>query len=390
MATLEIEIDRLAFLASLYKAQGVVDKKSTINVLSHIRFEPSSDGMLRMMGTDYDVIFDGELRAQVLEGGVACVNGKSLFDVVKSLDAAKLHLRVLDNHWIEVTADRSRFKLAGINPSDFPELSLPDEVAWFTISRGTLKDLVEKTAFSVSNDETRMNLNGVFFQVEPGEGSLARLTMVSTDGHRLSKVTLENVEAQGYGGDRYQAIIHKKGIQEIRRLLEDEVTSIDVGFARGFVLFRSTRVDSEDQSKILGSTTFTVRQIEDTYPDYERVIPPASSVQIEVDRQRMIQAIRRIAVLTSSKTYILRMEVESGSMAFTTSNPDYGEGRDEMDIAYDGDSMVIGFNYVYLLEVLNVIRGDTVMLACSDAFSPTVIRSPTEPGALFVVMPMRI
>jgi DNA polymerase-3 subunit beta len=376
MANLELEIERNAFLSTLYKAQGVVDKKSTVNVLSHLLIEPSADG-LKLTGTDYDVVLEAQLDARVLHGGSACINGKSLFDVMKSLDAPEVYLQVLDTHWVEIKAGRSRFKLAGIDPSDFPEIRTPDEVVWFGIPHGTIKDLIEKTAFSVSNDETRMNLNGVFFKVDPAEDGRATLTMVSTDGHRLSKVET-TVELSGYDGQAYQAIIHKKGVHEMRRLLEDEVEHIDVGFARGFILFRA------------GGTTFTVRQIEDTYPDYERVIPPDPEASTVVNRLDMIAAIRRIAVLTSSKTSILKMEISEGMMAFTTSNPDYGEGRDEIDVSYSGEPLIIGFNYVYLLDVLNVLRSETVTLSCNDAFSPTVITSEDEPGARFVVMPMRI
>lgn len=377
MATLEMEIDRLAFLGMLYKAQGVVDRKSTINVLSHLLVEPTSDGSVHMTGTDYDVVLQATLPAKINQGGSAAINGKSLFDVVKSLDTPSVHIKTLDNHWVEVTAGRSRFKLAGISAEDFPAISTPDNVTWIGISKAVFKDLIEKTAFSVSDEETRMNLNGVFFKVEPGEENMARLSMVSTDGHRLSRVVTD-AEVQGYSGESHEAIVHKKGVQEVRRLLEDEAAMVEVGFARGYVLLK------------VGETTLTVREIEDTYPDYERVIPPSSPVKVEVDRQRMIQAIRRISILTSSKTYIVKMELGNGRLAFTTSNPDYGEGTDEIDVAYDGEGIVIGFNYAYLLDVLNVIKGDTVSLECADGFSPTVLTSSSEPGALFVVMPMRI
>ena len=377
MATLEMELDRIAFLGMLYKAQGVVDRKSTINVLSHLLIEPGSDGVVHVTGTDYDVVLQADLPAKVSQGGSAAINGKSLFDVVKSLDTPTVNLRTLDNHWVEVTAGRSRFKLAGISADDFPSISTPDDVTWIGISKAIFKDLIEKTAFSVSDEETRMNLNGVFFKVEPGEGNMAQLSMVSTDGHRLSRV-ITDAEVQGYDGQTFEAIVHKKGVQEVRRLLEGEAAMVEVGFARGYVLLR------------VDQTTLTVREIEDTYPDYERVIPPSSPVKVEINRQRMIQAIRRIAILTSSKTYIVKMELGNGRLAFTTSNPDYGEGTDEIDVSYEGDGIVIGFNYAYLLDVLGVLKGDTVLLECADGFSPTVLTSPSEPGALFVVMPMRI
>ena len=377
MATLEMEIDRIAFLGMLYKAQGVVDRKSTINVLSHLLVEPTSDGSVHMTGTDYDVVLQANLPAKISQGGSAAINGKSLFDVVKSLDTPTVHIKSLENHWVEVTAGRSRFKLAGISAEDFPAISTPDDVTWIGISKAIFKDLIEKTAFSVSDEETRMNLNGVFFKVEPGEENMARLSMVSTDGHRLSRV-ITDAEVQGYNGSSFEAIVHKKGVQEVRRLLEDETAMVEVGFARGYVLLR------------VGETTLTVREIEDTYPDYERVIPPSSPIKVEINRQRMIQAIRRISIMTSSKTYIVKMELGHGRLAFTTSNPDYGEGTDEIDVSYDGDGIVIGFNYAYLLDVLGVMKGDTVSLECADGFSPTVLTAPSEPGALFVVMPMRI
>ena len=377
MANFEMEIERLSFLSTLYKAQGVVDRKSTINVLSHLHLEHDGDGVVNLTGTDYDVVLQASLNANVTSGGSTCINGRSLFDVVKNLDTPTVNLKTLDNNWVEVTAGRSRFKLAGISAEEFPAIASPVGVSWLGIPKALFKDLIDKTAFSVSDEETRMNLNGVFFKIEPGAENMAKLSMVSTDGHRLSRIIVET-EIQGYDGQTLEAIVHKKGVQEVRRLLEDAAEIVEVGFTRGHVLLR------------VGQTTLTVRQIEDSYPDYERVIPSSSSSKVEIERQRMIQSIRRLAILTSSKTYIVKMEISSGRLAFTTSNPDYGEGVDELDISYDGPDITVGFNYAYILDVLGVLKGDTICLEVSDSFSPMVITSPSEQGALFVVMPMRI
>ena len=395
MATMEFELERGVLLGALHKAQGVVDKKSTANVLSNVLMTANEDGSLRVVGTDFDVVLQADITAQVLQPGTACVNAKGLFDVVKNADAQAVHVRALDNDWVEVTAGRSRFKLAGFNPADFPDVAVDREVQWFSVPRGVLKDIIDKTAFSVSDDETRMNLNGVFLRMSPstegdggsgsqvdGEGTgqgapMVRFTGVSTDGHRLSRVQID-AEAAGYDGQVHEAIVHKKGVHEVKRLLDGDNPMVDVAFGKGDILFRS------------GGTTFTVRQIEDRFPDYERVIPASSPIRIEVDRARLVGAIRRIAVLTSSKTYIIKMELSPGQLAFTTSNPDYGEGRDELDVEFDGEGVVIGFNYTYLLDVLNAIRGDKVIFELSDEYGPTVLTAPGEPGALFVVMPMRI
>ena len=378
MATLELKVDRATFLSAVYKTQGVVDRKSTSNVLAHVLVEASADGKTRLYGTDYDVTILAELQAEVIVPGVACINAKSLFEVVKNLDESPLHLKALANDWVEVAAGRAQFKLAGITPSDFPELKLPTDVKWRQVPKAALRDLIEKTSFSMSNDETRMNLNGVFFKMQPGSGEgLTRLTMVSTDGHRLSKVELE-AEVQGHDKETLSAIIHKKGVTEIKRLLDVEADVLEIGFGAGVILFRA------------GGTTFSVRQIEDNYPDYARVIPASSPTKVVLPRERLARAIRKNAILTSNKTYIVKLELQKGRLAVTASNPDYGEGRDELDSDYAGEGMVIGFNYNYLLDVLGVVRGETVVFELTDEFSPTVVTSPSEPGAVFVVMPMRV
>ncbi|MBL8786834.1 MAG: DNA polymerase III subunit beta [Deltaproteobacteria bacterium] len=384
MATLELRLDRTTFLGAVYKTQGVVDRKSTSNVLAHVLVESLPDGTARLVSTDYDVTIMAEIPAEVIVPGSACINGKSLFDVVKNLDETPLHLRALPNDWSELSAGRAYFKLAGVTPADFPEMKIPEDAKWLRIPKSALRDLFEKTAFSMSSDETRMNLNGVFFKVTAGSADgLAKLTMVSTDGHRLSKVELE-AEVAGIGKkDQYSAIIHKKGVTEVKRLFESDADALEVGFAQGVILFRAGKTAT-------GGTVFSVRQIEDNYPDYSRVIPQSSPVKVVVPRERLARAIRKNAILTSNKTYIIKLELTPGKLAVTASNPDYGEGRDELDVDYRGEGMVVGFNYNYLLDVLGVVKGESVVFEMTDEFSPTVLTSPSEPGAVFVVMPMRV
>lgn len=383
MATLELRLDRTTFLGAVYKTQGVVDRKSTSNVLSHVLVESLPEGRCRLIGTDYDVTIMAEIPAEVIVPGMACINGKSLFDVVKNLDETPLHLRSLPNDWSELSAGRAYFKLAGVVPTDFPEMKVPGQVTWLTLPKSALRDLFDKTAFSISSDETRMNLNGVFFKVAAGGGDgLGKLTMVSTDGHRLSKVELETEVTGLSGKDTHSAIIHKKGVAEVKRLFDGDYDTLDVGFAKNLILFRGVSATA--------TTTFLVRQIEDQYPDYSRVIPASSPTKVVVPRERLSRAIRKNAILTSSKTFIIKIELAPGKLAVTASNPDYGEGRDELDVDYKGAGMVIGFNYNYLLDVLGVVKGETVVFEMTDEFSPTVLTSPSEPGAVFVVMPMRV
>ena len=384
MAALDIRIDRLSFQAAIQRTQGVIDKKGGSNVLSHVLIESIAPDRIRILSTDYDVTVVSELPAEVVSAGSACINGKSLFDVVKGLDEPDVRIEGQSNHWAVISAGRAVFRLAGIAAQDYPEIKLPSEVGWLAMPGAILRDLIEKTSFSMSNDETRMNLNGVFFKLAPGTADgLVRVMMVSTDGHRLSKLELES-EVANFAGQPLSAIVHKKGVSEIKRLIDGDTSTIEVGFAKGLTLFRA--VSQAGQA----TTTLTVRQIDDNYPDFARVIPAAPPVQVIVPREKLTRAVRRNAALTSSKTSIVKVELQSNRLAITASNPDYGEGRDEVDVAYEGPGMMIGYNYNYILDVLGAIRGESAVFQLTDEFSPTMITSPTEPGAVFVVMPMRV
>ena len=373
MATLEFSADRNALFAAIHKIQGVVDRKSTSNILAHILVEslPGNE-KVRLLGTDYDVTILAEVSAKVTKPGSAAINGKSLFDIVKNLDSGEVTLKALPNDWIDLKAGRSAFKLAGISPADFPEAKLPEIGAWLELPRVAVRDLFEKTAFSMSSDETRMNLNGVFFRVNPSTGEMQG---VSTDGHRLSVAVAECPKSFGA---EVSCIVHKKGVTEIKRLLDSADEKVRIGFGKGAVLFAGE------------GATYVVRQIEDAFPDFRRVIPQGETPVVTVSREKLARAVKKIAILTNSKTYVVKLSLAGGLISVSASNPDYGEGRDEVDAEYSGPALGVGFNYTYLLDVLSALRGEAVEIRVADEFSPAVVTSPSEPGAVFVVMPMRV
>lgn len=373
---MEFTIDRQTFLQGLYKTQGIIEKKSTINVLSHVLISSVPEGV-QLTSTDYDVIFIGTWPAEIHEPGAIAVNGRNLFEVVKSLPDLPVRIRSQSNHWIELHCGRSRFSLAGISPEEFPRLQEEADLPSIRVPKATIQSMIDKTVFSVSNDETRMNLNGVFFQVQPREGDQVRLVMVSTDGHRLSKVEeiVEGVEGEIVASE---AIVHKKGIFELKRLFEGPESHTNVGFVNANTVFKND-----------GATMF-IRRIEESFPDYNKVIPAESSISVAIPRVAFMDAIRRIATLTTNKASIIRLELRDDKLTLLSQNPEAGEGRDEIDVAYNGTPLVIGFNFRYLLDVLSVIGGDEVRFEINDQFSPGVIRSDEDPDATFVIMPMRI
>lgn len=373
----EFSIDKQTFLGGLYKVQGIIDKKSTLNVLSHVLVTADSDGIIHLTATDYDVLVLGRYSAEVIEPGKLAINGRSLFDVIKAMPDQPIQVRRMDNNWAEVQCGRSDFKITGMSAEDFPENHVDRELETFSVPKAVLMSMIDKTGFSVSTDETRLSLNGVFLRVRPSADGALQLTAVSTDGHRLSKVEV-TLDGTGYTGDPAEAIIHRKGVFELKRMLEGPDADVRVAFATPNIVFMSD------------ANSMFVRQIEESFPDFERVIPTSNAISVQVRRSTLIDAIRRIATLTSAKTSIIKLELADNLMTLTSSNPEAGEGRDQLDVLYDGSPLAVGFNFKYLLEVLNVLDGDEVTFEINDQFSPGLLHSVDDPTSEFVIMPMRI
>ena len=373
---MEFTVNKQDIHQGLYKAQGVVDRKSTLNILSHVLIESVSDVMIRITCTDYDVVLTGTYAANVKTTGRIAVAAKSMFDVVKALPDQPIHIKSMDNHWVELTCGSSRFKLAGLPANDFPEQTEPTDLNYLSVPKRLLLDMVDRTLFSVSHDETRPSLNGVFFRVVREEEEL-RMLMVSTDGHRLSKSECLGGQAHDFGAAA-EAILHHKAISELKRTLEGPDDDTRVAFKRGNVYFANDEV------------VLQVRELDETFPDYTKVIPNSNRLSVSMDRAELQQAIRRIATVTSAKTNIIRVEIGAGRMQLTSQNPDAGEGRDYIDLDYDGEELVVGFNFKYLLDVLSVLSGSTTIFSINDQFSPGLLTSSDDEGSLFVIMPMRI
>ena len=373
---MEFTVSKHALVQALYKAQGVVDRKTTQNILSHVLVESTSSSHVRFTCTDYDVVLTGTYPADVAVPGRMAIGAKSMFEVVRTLPEQPIHLTSLDNHWVEVQCGSSRFKLAGLPPDDFPEQATPEGLKWFRVPKRLLSSMIDRTLFSVSHDETRPSLNGVFFRVVREEAEV-RLTMVSTDGHRLSRSEALGGDA-GEFGPAAEAILHHKALSELKRTLEGEEEDTRISFHKGNVLFQNDEV------------TLQVRQLDESFPDYTKVIPRSSAIRLTLSRTAFQSAIKRIATLTSAKTNIIRFEIAPGRLILSSQNPEMGEGRDELAIENDTTELSVGFNYKYLLDVLSIITGDNVYFALSDQYSPGLVTSPDDEGSLFVVMPMRV
>lgn len=370
---MELEIDQARFLSALALAQTVADKRSTMPVLANVLLRATSDGHLVCAATDMMIALTETMPALVKSTGSVTVGGKHLHGVVRTLPAGSIRLKGLDNHWVQINAGRSEFKLMGMPESDFPELPEAGKgkktLAFTDVPGHVLADLIGKTQFSVSTDEARVNLNGVLFE---SDGSTA--TMVSTDGHRLTRYA---ARLPGPKLDK-GIIIPRKGMLEIRRML-DRVQG-DVGIAVGEQhLF--LRADELAMSVKLNNVQF---------PPYKAVIPTSHQRRVTVAREELVGALRRAEVMAPEKTATVRLQLAKGKLELTADNPDLGVAHQELPIDYDGESLTAGFNAHYLIEILDVIDGPEVALEFQGELDPCVIKPVDGPDLLGVVMPMRI
>lgn len=371
---MELEIDQTRFLSALALAQTVADKRSTMPVLANVLLRATSDGHLVCSATDLMIALTETLPATVKSTGSVTVGVRHLHGVVRTLQPGTLKLKGLDNHWVQITSGRSEFKLMGMPESDFPEL--PDASARgkkalsFTEVPGhVFADLIQKTQFSVSTDEARVNLAGVLFECDG-----AAATMVSTDGHRLTRYSCR------FPGPKLDKgiIIPRKGMLEIRRML-DRVSG-DVGLAIGEQhLF--VRAEELAMSVKLNNVQF---------PPYKAVIPSSHQRRVQVTREELLGALRRAEVMAPEKTATVRLQLATGKLELTADNPDLGVAHQELPIDYEGETLVAGFNARYLIEILEVIDGDQIALEFQGELDPCVIKPVDGPDLLGVVMPMRI
>ncbi|WP_242392652.1 DNA polymerase III subunit beta [Anaeromyxobacter oryzisoli] len=375
---MELKIGVSELSRALGRSQGIVEKKSTMPILSHVLLEAKNGTDLIVSSTDLDLAVSSEHHCEVMTPGAVAVSARHLYDIVKALPEQTVTLKKASNNYLEVRSGPAEFKMVGLPAEDFPALPKFDKVPFADVEAPVLLDMVERTAFAVSTDETRYNLNGVYF--EPSAGSLR---LVATDGHRLS---LAEKALDATFGLKRGVILPKKGLQELRKLLSEAVESGEekpeakLGFVENSAIFRRPGV------------VLVMRLIEGLFPDYKQVIPKAGEKVVKIGRGRLLETLRRISLLSSDKAHAVKLELGKGVLRVQSQNPDLGEGKEEVPVDYAGEPLKIGFNARYLMEVLAVVKSQDVVLELADDLSPGVLKGAGEEdqGFTAVVMPMRI
>ncbi len=367
---MDFKIDKTEFLRGLYLAHGIADRKSTLPILANVLLRTEGKDKVLCGATDLNVTALGSLSARVEKEGGLTVAAKQLYEIVKGLPGDEVRVRRTEQNWAEIRAGKVEFKVVGMADRDYPKLPNVKEAETFKVDSATLRDMIAKTIFSVSQDETRQHLSGVLFE---SDGTTAR--MVSTDGHRLSKVGRSLP-----GGPKLETgiLIPRKGILEVRRAIESREAPSEIGVYQGNFVLRADDV------------SLCVKLIEGQFPPYDQVIPKDNDRAFVVSRVALLDALRRVSIMASDKTSGVRLGIEKGKLRVESDNPDLGAAREEIDVPYKGAAVQIGFNARYFIEILSEIECPEVRVELSGELDPGVVRPADGSDYVGVVMPMRL
>jgi DNA polymerase III subunit beta len=377
---MELVVRKADLLRELQLLQGIVERKITIPVLANVLLQ-AEGSEVRLLATDLEVGLRSRCEASVAKGGALTVPAKKFFEIVRALPETDVRIEE-DKGGVKVAADRFDSRMATLPPEDFPALPEgADEYAESLTGPG-LRQMVGKTQFAITGEDTRYFLNGGLLVLKSDSMSL-----VATDGHRLALVTVPREgRATGEGGSGAEAaqeariILPKKTLSELGRLLADG--DPDVLFSRGenHLFFK------------VGERVLISRVIDGQFPAYDRVIPKSNDKRVEFDRDKLTSAVRRVALLSNERSRAVKFQMDAGQVEVTSSSPDVGDARELMMVEYDGPGVQICFNAQYVLDFLNAVETEQVVLEFKDDVSQAVMRpvSPEGFDYLYVIMPMRL
>ncbi|HEY2116646.1 MAG TPA: DNA polymerase III subunit beta [Candidatus Angelobacter sp.] len=374
-ATMEISVSKNDLLKELTATQGVVERKTTIPILSNFLFEAGGD-KLSITATDLDLSLRTSCPAKVKKEGSCTIPARKLYDYVKLLGDGDISIKLLENHWVQIRSGRSNTKMVGMARANFPALPLFPAESALQLPAQVLRQLIGKTIFSISNEESRYTLNGALLVLKPES-----LTMVATDGHRLAHVEHNGTKLPVSG--ELKVLVPKKAMAELSTLLNSsDAQTVEFAKDESTLFFR------------IGGRLLTSRQLTGQFPNYEAVLPRDNNKFVTVHCDELSAAIQRVAQFADERSNAIRMRVEKNELKVSSSNTETGESEDSIETAYTGDPMVIGFNSQYLLEFLKVVGAGDVRFEFKDAQTAGQLRpdeaADSEYRYRYIVMPMRI
>ncbi len=371
---MEITVSKFELLRELSATQGVVERKTTIPILSNYLFEAAGD-RLSLTATDLDLSLRTSCNAKVKKDGACTIPARKLHDYVKLLPDADITIKLLENHWVSIRCGRSNTKMVGMARSNFPSLPVFPTSGVVNIPAQVLRGMIARTSFAIANEESRYTLNGALMVLKPES-----ITMVATDGHRLAHVERAGEKFEGVSGE-LKTLIPKKAMDELRSLVDStDVETIEFAKDESTLFFR------------IGPRLLTSRQLTGQFPNYEAVLPKDNSKSIALHGDDLAAAISRVAQFADERSRAVRLKLEKGELKLSASSTETGESEDSIETDYQGEPLTIGFNAQYIIDFLKAAGTKDVRLELKDSQSAGQLR-PAEGEDYkyrYIVMPMRI
>jgi len=374
---MELTLPRIDLQKELQLCQGVVEKRSTIPILSNVLLKATKDS-LEIAATDLDVTIQSSCAGNVVEEGGLTIEARRFLDIIRSLPEDQVTLKTEENDALRIESGSAKFRLLGLPAEDYPTLPKVDQKSAFEVPLDELKTMVEKVAFAITHEETRFQLNGALLKLFP-----EKMEMVATDGHRMALITYPREFAALTKKDALTMLIPRKALHELSRIEEaDEEGNVQFGISENHLYF------------VAGKRTLMARMIDVNFPNYMEVIARDNERRVVVNRERLSNTIRRVAIVANERTRAVRCDFEPGKLTVSSTNAELGDAREIVPIDYAEDSFHIGLNAGYLTDFLNAIDTDNVTLDLKDESSQCIGRPLGDDDLpyeyIYVVMPMRI
>ena len=375
VANMKLTIERAAFLKALGHVQSVVERRTTIPILSNVLLRAEPD-RLALSATDMDLEIVERVAGRIEREGRTTAPAHTLYDIVRKLrEGAQIEIETSgERNAMVLRSGRSTFTLACLPPEDYPLMASGELPYNFSLSATELRTLIDRTRFAISTEETRYYLNGIYLHATKAD-EVPVIRAVATDGHRLAR--MEMVLPEGAAG-MPGIIIPRKTVLELRKLVEESEDEVQIGL-------------SETKIRLtIGEAALTSKLIDGTFPDYDRVIPSNNDKVLEVECESFAEAVDRVSTISTEKSRAVKLAIENGNLRVSATSPENGTAEEEVEVRYSASPLEIGFNSRYLLDIAEQIEGEWAQFVMSDAGSPTLVRDGADPSALYVLMPMRV
>lgn len=366
---MKFTIEKSDFIKVLQRIQGIVEKRNTMPILANVLINAES-GRVNIMATDLEVFIKDSSEAAVKEEGMITVNARKLFEVIKELPEESVNISLGSQDKLMVKSGKAKFNILGLPAKDFPIFPTVDEGTLNPVDHEVLKDMIDKTSFAVSTDETRYNINGFLIEDDGGD-----IRMVATDGHRLAVIEKGISGFEGQGGG---VILPRKGAMELRKLLEEK---------EGKFLFG---ISEKNATMKKDNTLINIRLFEGDFPDYKKVIPTENNKDLRISREDILGSLKRVSILSIDKVKGVKFSFTEGKLTLTSSSSDIGDATEEVAIDYKDEDFEIAFNARYFIDFLEAVSSDTVTLRLKDASSPGILSPDESVDYRYIIMPMRI